>query len=239
MKWERVYRKHGQGFHQLPSYFPWYQRLSKSPQLSAWECLLYLTPPPSHSSLLIPMSSFPSPRRRHIQWNNHLYDLVSSLTNPSSPHCSLFKPQTHQYSRVRETESPSLWLPRASATQRSAHYKPEPVQKIPLNCKAGMVLKIPEEQERSHKTHTYSFRILSATFVINLVFPLLTLPQSWHRVLLKIHLILGMWTSKTVLLKITITNNFYNHESYKNKRKKELTITIFFNSGKVTNENNF
>lgn len=116
------------------------------------------------------MSSLPSPRRLHTQWNSHLYNLVSSLTNPSSPHCSLLKPQTHQYSRVRETGSPSLWIPKASATHLSPHYKPGPVLKIPLNCKPGTVLKIPEEQGHSHETHTYSFRILSATFVIKLVF---------------------------------------------------------------------
>lgn len=206
-------------FSKLLNYFPWYQRLSKSPQLSAWACLLYLTPPPSHSLLLIPMSNFP-PQDIFISSETVISMIWSAHQRIHPLHTAVFsslKLINTQSQRDWEPLTPSdTKISRVSTTQLSAHYKPGMVLKIPLNCKPEMVLKIPQEQGCSHKTH--SIRITFATFVIKLVCPLLTLLESWHHVLLKIYLIWGIWTSKTVLLKITITNNFYNHESYKNKK---------------------
>lgn len=169
-------------FSKLLNYFPWYQRLSKSPQLSAWACLLYLTPPPSHSLLLIPcltslpkMSSYPV--KQSSLWSGQLTNesILSTLQSSQASNSSIL--------RVRETGSPSLpVIPR--------YQEPPQLNSVPtINL---------ERSWKSHRNkgaltkHTaYSFRITFATFVIKLVCPLLTLLESWHHVLLKIYLILG------------------------------------------------
>lgn len=123
-------------FSKLLNYFPWYQRLSKSPQLSAWACLLYLIPPPSHSLLLIPMSNFP-PQDIFISSETVISMIWSAHQRIHPLHTAVFsslKLINTQSQRDWETLTPSdTKISRVSTTQLSAHYKPGMVLKIPLN----------------------------------------------------------------------------------------------------------
>lgn len=129
---ERVYRKHGQGFQSTPELL---SLISKTKQKPTTVSLGMSTSPHSSSFTLIAvhphvLTSLPKtssyPVKQSSLWSGHLTNksILATLQSSQASNSSILG--------VKETRSPSLWIPRASATQLSAHYKPGPVLKIPL-----------------------------------------------------------------------------------------------------------